>query len=339
MYKKIEMTIEDFLSSQCLVDGVFPSITKILEKSKENNEIKLVYGETYDEFGLTIDSLKYYFFISLLHELLEKNEIKVSSSIIVGDAHSVKNKFVKNKQELLNNALARIRQIDKIRRVYGLKVKPILMTSMFDDNFYRRLDAVNTEFQSSPKLQELARKTILSNKLKQEEKIGFQYALEEVALIAGFDIKVGPPREIYYDQMTMELENKMSSSGLCGVYLRPTYPLGLDFDYFMSHEEIEKFGITPYKAGSNKLQGNRIILEATSLVECEKLIHKSCIPSNQSLPNPVSDIYLISKMAGYFLGKNSLDFITDKLISPEELRLVATESLRNNIYKPLGLKL
>ena len=185
---------------------------------------------------------------------------------------------------------------------------------------------------------EFYKKTILKNRITQEEEVGYQYTLEEVALIIGYDIKVGPPRETYYDQMARELGAKVCNNDFCGLYLKPTYPLGLNFDYFVTHPEIEEFGVTPYKAGSNKLQNNRIVLGTTSLDECKKLIDSSFVSSNLILPNPVLDIYLIAKMAGYLLKGVPFEISDSELTNLAEFKLSTYNTLSENIYNPLGFK-
>ncbi|KKW30120.1 MAG: hypothetical protein UY74_C0051G0008, partial [Candidatus Kaiserbacteria bacterium GW2011_GWC2_52_8b] len=80
-------------------------------------------------------------------------------------------------------------------------------------------------------------------------------------------------------------------------YLRPTYPLGVNFDYFINHPEIEKYGLTPYKAGSNKMQDQRIIIGKTSAQNIRDLIEKSYIPRDILLANPILDLACIVAMS------------------------------------------
>lgn len=332
------MSLINLLENKYLIKSALPSIAKIIEKVKKEKQVRLVYGETYDMFGLTVDSLKYYFFLSLLHETLKSMRINVTSTVIIGDLHSVKNKLVVNKNELLKNAEDRIILINKIRNIYKLKFEAVLMSDhVKDKNFQNRLKIIKPIFQSSNELKDLAKKTVLKNRLSQEEENEYQYTLEEVAIITGFDIKIGPPREIYFDQIARSLGSKVNNLSFCGIYLNPTYPLGLNFDYFINHPEIEEFGLTPYKAGSNKLQENRIIIGQSSFEQSKKLIENSFISRNPFLPNPVLDIYLISKMAEYLINSKKELFEVDP-VSLIDLKKKTCESLYQNIYKQLILK-
>src|SRR5438552_7029389 len=98
---------EDLLAQKRLVHDALPSVDAVLAKATRKEPIKLVYGETYDAFGLTLDSLKYYFFLALLQESLQANGVDASATIIVGDLHSIKNKIVQDKDSLLNSAGSR----------------------------------------------------------------------------------------------------------------------------------------------------------------------------------------------------------------------------------------
>lgn len=278
--------LQKFLTNKCLVQK---ADLLVVDKSKP---IRIIYGETYDQYGMTLDSLKYYLFLSLLHKTLEEMGIKVESYVIIGDLHSVKNKLVTNKDGLLSEAKAKLDQINKIKSKLKLRFEPVLMSDLFKETRYlERLEKITKKFNDSDELKQIAKNTVLQNKQSQEEKTGFGYTLEEVALIMDFDIKIGPPREIHYDQLAQKL-----GSSLQGIYLRPTYPLGVNFDYYLNNPEIEKFGLTPYKAGSNQMQDNRIILGKTSEQDIKNLINNSFVPRDIFLANPLLDLASIVGM-------------------------------------------
>jgi len=334
------LSLKELLSNKYLINGEVSPVAVTVDKIRRCQSLRLVYGETYDHYGMTLDSLKYYFFTALLAKVLNQEGIHTTATVIIGDLHSVKNKIVENKDDLLQQANNRLSFINKINSIYSLGIKPVLMSNMFaEDEFQKRLEIITPFFNNSQKLKSLAQKTVLKNRLTQEEKIGFQYTLEEVALIADFDIKIGPPRETYYDQITNIVCRELYQKDFYGVYLKPTYPLGFQFDYFVNHPEIEAFGLTPYKAGSNKLQDNRILIETTTAKECKKMIDSSFVAKNLILPNPVLDIYLISQMAGHFLTGDSLDIDEKITENPESLKEAAYQKLIENIYKPLNLNL
>ena len=72
--------------------------------------VKILYGETYDKYGITIDSIKYYIFLEYLARVLGKN---VECVVVEGDLHSVINPLVTEKELLLIEAKRRVGQIEK----------------------------------------------------------------------------------------------------------------------------------------------------------------------------------------------------------------------------------
>jgi len=339
MTMKNNNQIKALLSNEGLIHSLYPSIAEIMGKIKSGKKLKVLYGETYDSFGLTIDSLKYYFFISLLHKLLEKAGVKVSSSIIVGDIHSVQNKLVKNKESLLADAPRRLRRLKAIVKTYNLSFEPVLMSKAYQENeFKTKLKRIKPIFERSKKFKCMAEQTVLENRLTQERQLGFQYTVEEVALIMSYDLKIGPPRESHYDRIARLMGKKLKSGSLSGIYLKPTYPLGLNFDYFVRNPEIEEYGLTPYKAGSNQLQNNRVIIGKTTLDELRELINTSFVSTNSELPNPVLDLYLIAEMAKALLNGESFNSNYKEILSDiDELKNKTLKHLELYIYQPLQL--
>ena len=257
------------------------------------------YGETYDNFGMTIDSLKYYFFLSLLHNNLTKFGIKVESTVVIADTASGINKssqmFNTNIDQI---GIDRLTYCIKIKKYFNLPINFILMSDLFDSKkINERIRLVEGVGKNCPKVIELLSKTVLKNKIKQEQDSGFRYGFEAVATGTMFDIKIGPPREKYYDQAAKIICKKLKLNQLQSIYLTPTFPLGQDFSYFLMHPEIEEFGLTPYKAGSNQMQDFRVIVNKTSLEEVEKLVDSTYITGNYNLPNPILDLMFIADMA------------------------------------------
>ena len=53
--------LQKLLIDKCLISRTGVDVEEIIEKFIRK-KIKIIYGETYDEYGMTIDSLKYYLF-------------------------------------------------------------------------------------------------------------------------------------------------------------------------------------------------------------------------------------------------------------------------------------
>jgi len=275
------------------------NVDEVIRRIQElkGKKVKILYGETYDLFGLTIDSLKYYFVINTLHNLLEKQGYEVESNILVADIASIRNDNV-NKEKVLGKIKTNIGLIKKIKLVFNLKSNIILMSELFEtEQFKTDFKKVTQCILESKDIKEMLSSTVITSKIKEEEEKDYLYTREEVALILGYDVKIGPPREINYDIIAQEIANKLNKNKLIGIYVKPTYPLGKNFDFFLENPQIDEFGVTPYKAGSNRLQGYRIILDKTRLEDSKKLIEKTFIPSDDSLPNPLLDLQIILDLA------------------------------------------
>lgn len=285
-----------------LVYGYFPSKRAVFDVFRKDR-IKILYGETYDLYGITIDSLKYYLFVSLLHEFGNS----VESTILIADTASTINASSGDAQVILAEGQKRLSQVNEIIRIYNLPIRVQLMSELFQESQAQELiQKVRNIVSGSIEIQSMLQKTVLQNRIRQEDKSVYKYAAEAIATALLFDLKVGPPRERFYDEAAKVIAKKLKRQCYKSIYVMPTYPLGLDFIYFLLHPEIEKFGLTPYKAGSNKLQNQRIILGKTPLNRVNELIDASFVPKQSGLPDPVGDLMKTVKLAGHFLKGASL---------------------------------
>ena len=279
-----------------MIHSYFPSKREVFDVFKKDT-IKILYGETYDLFGITIDSLKYYLFIALL----QKEVMGVESTILIADAASTINTSSGDTQTILAEGKKRLDQIYEIIKRYHLAIRVQLMSELFQEPYVQELiKQVQDVVTQSPKIQSMLQKTVLQNRIRQEDKTAYKYATEAIATSLLLDIKVGPPRERFYDEAAQLIAKELKRECYKSIYLTPTYPLGLDFMYFLLHPEIEEFGLTPYKAGSNKLQDHRIILGKTSLERTQELIKASFVPKQAGLPDPVGDLKNIINLAKHF---------------------------------------
>ncbi len=337
--------LTQFITSDTLFKAVLPSVNELVnllaKKKSKNKVVKIFYGETYDEFGLTIDSLKYYFILSLLHFFLENKGLKVESIIVQADIASLLNKSVQNKLTiLLEQKQQRLDLINRIIEVYQFPIKMMLMSEIFETDRYKQNIELVNQFADTQKLNspfyENLKKTVLKNRLKQEYQAKFQYAKEAIATSMLFDIKIGPPREQFYDKAQHILAQNLDVSTLVGIYLKPTYPLGQNFAYFLTHQAIEEFGLTPYKAGSNKMNDFRVVLGQTTKKQLSDLINSSFESSRANVAHPVLDLFVIADMAGKLINKK-IDLVTydeECLLSDlEKLKKETIDLVEHNILR------
>jgi len=273
-----------------LIHSYFPSKREVFDVFKKKN-VKILYGETYDMLGITVDSLKYYLFLGLFP----------GSTILIADTASIINQSSGDAQMILEEGKKRLHQVLKIVHKYNLPIQVRQMSELFQEPEVQELIRdVQRVVAGSSEIQVLLRKTVLQNRVRQEDKTLYRYAVEAIATAMLFDIKIGPPRERFYDEAAVLIAKRLNRESYKSIYLTPTYPLGLDFVYFLLHPEIEVYGLTPYKAGSNKLQDHRIILGKTMPSRLQELIASSFIPKQPGFPDPVGDIKNILTLANHF---------------------------------------
>ena len=256
---------------------------------------RILYGETYDKYGITIDSLKYYLFLEYLARTVGK---EVQCTVVEGDLHSVINPSVVEKDLLVVEGRRRVEQISKI--LGKLKIKQVsvrLMSDLFrEQKIIDLVSKVSNLVNNSGDLQDKLIPTVLQNRVAQERESGFRYAAEAIGLALYFDLKVGPPREENYDIVAQIIGREVGRK-YDSIYLRPSYPFTPDFSYYLTHPEIEEYGLTPYKAGSNKLESQRIVLGKTTDQEIRDLVARAYAPTDMAYANPLVDLAVIVEVA------------------------------------------
>ena len=299
------MKLDRLLDENKMIQSYFPSKQGVINMLKKGH-IKILYGETYDLLGITIDSLKYYLFISVLCKM----GAHIKSTILIADTASTINTSSGDTNTILEEGKRRLDQVNEIIKKYHLPICTQLMSELYKEHPVQELiQHVQEVVAQSTEIQSMLQKTVLQNRVRQEDKAVYRYASEAIATALLFDLKVGPPREIFYDKVALLIANKLKRKSYSSIYLTPTYPLGLDFVYFLTHPEIEEFGLTPYKAGSNKLQEQRIILGKTSFEKVNELMQTSFVPKQAGLPNPVEDLNAIVRLAKHFLKETTYETI------------------------------
>lgn len=321
----------------------------LLVARSANRPLQIFYGETVDEFGMPVDSLKYYFFLSFLQKHLESIGILTEASVVIADVASLLNDSAREKQDAIAASVKRRKKLlDKIITVYDLPITIRLMSDIFDSDDYEerrsQVDRVTKNPAVFAKIEPLLSKTVLVNRLAEERKKKFHYALDAIATGLLFNMKIGPPRERFYDEagqiITKEIADHGEGENLRCIYLQPTHPLGLNFAFFLTHPEIEEYGVTPYKAGSNKLQDYRIALGETPLSKANELIEISFESLTPETVHPVFDLFTICDMARKLLGKDYVlpDYRLKKFEHIDEMKMTTIRALNASIYEPLGLE-
>ena len=120
-----------------LISKIYP-LAKALNGLINRGEkpIRILYGETYDQYGITIDSLKYYFFLAILSNKLKGLGINSESVVLIADRASILNKSATDKVGLVNEGKKRLEQCQSISQKYNLQIKFQLMSEYVRSKFY-----------------------------------------------------------------------------------------------------------------------------------------------------------------------------------------------------------
>jgi hypothetical protein len=339
---RMNIDLRNWLQDLSLVLGTAPAVEQIDreigERVRSGHSIRIMYGETYDRYGPTFDSLKYYFAVASIGRAVGQLGIP---TILIADIASCRNEPEERHEELVALGEARVQFVRAISDLYSLKLRVIAMSEYLDSaSFQSRLRAIRAQVGRDEHVYRWIRQTVPASKVAIEQEKGFAYAFEEIATIVEYDIKVGPPREKFYDEPARMIAGALGYRPLISVYLRPTFPLGVGPDVFVSNAEIEEFGVTPYKAGSKGLEKHRIILGRTTYDRMAALIQRSFVSKRRDVPNPVLEIAIIGEMARQWIEK---DFRRIEMretfyrgeISPAQLKQLALESAKRYVVGPL----
>ncbi len=343
------MELEQLLTTKGLT--IQSSAEDILKKMSDEGpkHLNIFYGETYDEYGSTIDSMKYYFFVSALAKALQNKGHTITPTILIADSAACRNVSEKHieKYQLLGEQRAEF--VRKVNNIYDLKLIVKKMSEYIDSEEFIRARAKVIEIcKNDPQMMLDIEKTVPQSKLDIERKKGFLYSFDEITTILDVDIKIGPPREDLYDsiarRIVKEKSKKSANSNIDGpnsLFLNPTYPLGMNWGYFFSIPGIEDHGITAYKAGSKQLQEKRIILDTINHEKIRELIFSSFISINPALPNPILDVGIIAKLAkNIFLKQDDPITLFQEFyngnISPAALKELVYEDVNKHILSRLS---
>ncbi|MDO8638307.1 MAG: hypothetical protein Q7R43_01935 [Candidatus Daviesbacteria bacterium] len=293
------MNIEQLLSTPKLTYQV-PQAGEIKERAKlvAPQPIKLFYGETYDDKGHPIDSMKYYLFVSYLADVLRQEGFIVDPSILIADTAACRNVGEKNEKYYMTLGEERYRFAERVNDVYGTGLRLVKMSHYINSpEFIEKREGIIELCRTDQELMKAVEKTVPESKIEIERSKEFLYSFDEITTIMDLDVKVGPPREDLYDIVARRISRQRGQKELMSLFLTPTFPLGMNWSYFFSNEGIEDHGVTAYKAGSKQLQRNRIVIGRSNPDYVRDLINNSFISTNPVLPNPVLDIGIICEMA------------------------------------------
>ncbi len=331
--------LETLLRSSSLVHSTpVDEISGLLqEKAKSGKPIRILYGETFDEFGEPLDSLKYYLTVAILSKMLKEHGHNVDATILVADAGVMRN-YPDKRDSILKMAERRRLFAEKVKEAFGCEFNVVLMSSYADSKeFQDKAESLRQICKKDPALLEMVRQSSPSDRKDISEKIDYQYTYEELATIYGIDIKVGPPREHLYDDIVRALNKSQNETPLIPLYLTPSFPFATEPKFYETRPDVQKYGITPYKSNSKSMSNKRIVVGISTLPEVKHLVYATQQAFSLSDPEPVRDLAVLVDLAKCMrLQQKSPDFeLSGSYRGSKMFRSMVLEEFEKWLYTPL----
>lgn len=261
-----------------------------------SDPIRAMYGETFDEESVPLDALKYYAWLAILGQL---GMLPLGSTleIVVADKAVELNKA--DEWGLARIAELRDRRVQEISSCLdmleaGDTVNVTLMSDIVATDAYRERRATAEKLLStSESFRSAIRASVRPDRVLIEEEAGFVYSLDEAALVAGYDLKVGPPRETFYDSAASELRTSTDSKLVQSVLLRPAFPFNVPPTEFVRNIELGRYGVTAYKASSMGFGAQRFVLGRDDLDRFIELAAGGSPVRNAKVPDAMVETSIV----------------------------------------------
>ena len=283
-------------------------------------------GLTFDK-GQPLDMLKYSLFIMSLSDIIAKEGATVNSNWLIADHFIVDINKDASALEARKQVDKRIGFLQKLNEVYAGNIGFVLSSKLSKrDEYQNNLDRLLEEAKINPEFKRLVLNAV--PKERRDNPNALIYPFAELATIQTMDtdIKVGPPYEVFYDGPAREFSPIVGFKKYVAIHLTRGFPFGNpDIPEGVS-EEIEAFGILPYKITSKGLADYRIDPINDSLEKVASLIEETT--DQRSLV----DLLVILNQAKQRLGIKSENVYPTDL---RELKDQATSSYTEYVHKPL----
>lgn len=291
-------------------------------------------GQTFDQFGEPIDYLKQVLYLLNLTDYFIVKNKRPRAEIIVADHFLAINQQY-DSQTAKKLSWMRVSFLEKIAEVYRAKNLKIRLSSEISegDQYQKLLLRIKEIVKSDEKLQESLFSIVPEDKRKIPG--ACEYPLEEIAVIlsSGTDIKLGPPYEMFYDNVIRNMSKSvLFIKSIISIYTTPSFPLNCSLE---EREGLKKFGITPYKAQSKGFnpRTQRILMDKHDKEQIKEIIEKTPF---DNCCNPLADLILITKMAKNRMEDN-LDaaFILQDVSYSKNLKAKLIDDICKYILEPL----
>lgn len=249
--------IREYLSQKALVQNV-ATIGELEQRVKSGKPVNMMMGQTFDS-GQPVDMMKYALFMMNLSDALHDAGVDVTSNWLIADHFIVDINQDQVAAEARKQVEQRIGYLQRLNEVYGGNIGFVLSSDLSGREDYKRnLDILFKEANINPQFRELVLRAVPEDRRNNPNAL--RYPFEELATIQTMDadVKVGPPYEAFYDGPAREFAPVVGFNKYIAIYLTRAFPLGKPEIPAGASQEIEQFGVLPYKKGSKGLGDYRI---------------------------------------------------------------------------------
>lgn len=233
--------------------------------------LKIMMGQTYDKTGgQPLDLLKYSLFMMNLQDLLRGTGIDTSSSMLIADHFLTEINKEMTEEEAKRYGEQRLAFLHRINEAYNGNTSFEFSSKLKEtDDFQLALLSLNERFKTDTRFKQLIEETVPPDKRNIPN--AFTYPIHELASIVsmGSDIKIGPPYELFYDNIARKYSPQLGFKKYVSIHLTKSMPLG------NIPAPVPKLphGVLPYRFGSKDLGNYRIDLGDLDRKRAERLIN------------------------------------------------------------------
>lgn len=293
--------IKEYLAQKALVQAVSTVKeleTKVEDSIRSSKPLHLMMGQTFDS-GQPVEMLKYALFMMDLADQIRAAGAQVTSNWLIADHFMVEINQDQAAAEAKVQRDKRVAYLSRLNQVYHGDIGFVFSSELSrQDDYQRNLAVLSAEAEINPEFRKLVSNAIPKDRREQQN--AFRYPLEELATIQTMDtdVKIGPPYEALYDKPAREFAPVVGFNKYVAVQLTRSFPFGNPKMPTEISDEIEQFGILPYKKGSKKLGNYRIDPINDDLGAVETLIR-----TTKDI-RPIIDLLIIGDLARQRLGES-----------------------------------
>ena len=263
--------IEEYISQKGLIKTILTP-TELLNLSHSKKECSMMMGQTFSQ-GQPLDMMKYALFMMDIQDFFAKKDTPLNSTWLIADHFMTDINKDKTFEETKKQVKERISYLEKLNKVYNGNINFILSSKLSQlPEYQEHLKKLKKEASENPRFKAKVLEAIPEDRRNNPNAIN--YPLEELATIATLktNIKIGPTYEIFYDAPAREFAPMIGINPYIAIHLTNVFPLGNPTLTDALKNQIQKFGVLPYKLDSKGLTNYRIDPINDSPEKIERLI-------------------------------------------------------------------